>query len=242
MKMKQQRSSSSTASDRRSKQKKVRRRTPEEAKSEIIAVARDLLKKHSFRDLTVDKLMQRTQIGRSAFYAYFDTVYDIAEIFIHELALKIESGSIEWFDKEGDTAERIRNSLSNAIDFWLANGAMIRALEEATALDSRLQKIWRDKISMIPIHRVADAIQRDQAAGLIVPLDAYEMSLALNRFNITYLNDAFGHERKKDPAVALETLKRVWFGTLYGFSSSAPRKAKRQPPASKKPSATRRRK
>ena len=58
-----------------------RRRTPEEAKFEIVQVARKFLSKQPFRELTVGKLMERTQIGRSAFYAYFTDVYDLARDF-----------------------------------------------------------------------------------------------------------------------------------------------------------------
>ena len=65
-----------------------------------------------------------------------------------------------------------------------------------------------------------EAILRDQAKGLIGPMDAREMSVALNRFNVTYLNDRFGNPRRKskdtDAATALATLERVWMGTLYG--------------------------
>ena len=196
-----------------------RRRTPEEAKQEIIEVARGYLSRNRFRDLTVDKLMRQTQIGRSAFYVYFKDVYDLAEIFIHELAGQIESGAADWLDRDGPPIERVRLALKNAVSFWETNGGMIRALEEATTQDERLQRIWRDEVSMRPVRRVAEAIRRDQAAGLIGPLDAQEMSLALNRFNMTYLNDCFGSGRKRNSRVVLETLERVWISSLYGGAS-----------------------
>ena len=193
-----------------------RRRTPEEAKREIIEVARAYLSKQRFRDLTVEKLMTGTRIGRSAFYAYFDDVYDLAEIFIHELAGQIESGASDWLDREGQPIERIRSALRNAVAFWEVNGRMIRALEEAAVQDERLQRIWRDKIALSPVHRVADAIRRDQVAGLIGPMDPHEMSVALNRFNMTYLNDSFGSGRRRNRDLVLATLERVWIGSLYG--------------------------
>ena len=196
-----------------------RRRTPEEAKQEIVEVARSYLSRNRFRDLTVDKLMQQTQIGRSAFYVYFKDVYDLAEIFIHEHSSQIESGAIDWLDRDGPPIERVQLALKNAVSFWETNGRMIRALEEAANQDERLQRIWRDEVSMRPVRRVTEAIRRDQAAGLIGPLDAQEMSLALNRFNMTYLNDCFGTGRKRNSRLVLETLERVWISSLYGGAS-----------------------
>jgi len=194
-----------------------RRRTPEEARREIIQVARKHISKHGFRDLTVDSLMRHTQIGRSAFYAYFKDVYDLAEIFIHELADQIERAGADWFDREGQPIERIRFGLRSAVAFWEAKGRMIRALEAASMQDERLQRIWRDKVALGPIRRVAAAIERDQAAGLIGPMDPYAMSVALNRFSLTYLNDCFGAERRKNKETVLGTLEHVWLASLYGY-------------------------
>ena len=193
-----------------------RRRTPEEARREIIQVARQHISKHGFRNLTVDNLMRHTQIGRSAFYAYFKDVHDLAEIFIHELADQIESAGADWFARQGEPIERIRFGLRSAVGFWETNGRMIRALEATAMQDERLRRIWRDKVALGPIRLVAAAIQRDQAAGLIGPMDPYAMSVALNRFNLTYLNDCFGNERRRNKKTVLETLEHVWIGSLYG--------------------------
>ena len=206
-----------------------RRRTPEEAKFEIIQVAREFLSTHPFRELTVGKLMERTQIGRSAFYAYFKDVYDLAEIFIHELARDVESGGAEWIKGEGDRRQEIRTMLSNGISLWEDHGPMILSLEQAAALDKRLEAIWRDRIALGPVHRIAQIIRRDQAAGSIPPMDPVEMSIALNRFNLTYLNDRYGGVRHaRDRALVLETLERVWVGTLYGKTPVMPKKSKRR--------------
>jgi len=197
-----------------------RRRTREEARQEIIDCARAYFSKRGFNDLTVEKLMRSTQIGQSAFYAYFRSIYELAAVFIHELSAHLDTVSAAWVDWEGDRVEGIRSGLAGAVAFWETNGRMIRALEEASWQDEQLRATWRDEIGMAPVRRVTEAILRDQAKGLIGPMDAREMSVALNRFNMTYLNDRFGNPRRKskdsDKAKALETLERVWLGTLYG--------------------------
>ena len=86
------------------------RRTPEEARQEIIDVARAYISKNGFRGLTVDKLMQGTEIGRSAFYVYFASIPELAAVFVHEISAKIEAASASWYHDEGDPIARIRET------------------------------------------------------------------------------------------------------------------------------------
>jgi hypothetical protein len=86
----------------------------------------------------------------------------------------------------------------------------------------------------ISFYLFTEVILRDQAKGLIGPMDAREMSVALNRFNLTYLNDRFGNPRRKskpgDKERALEVLERVWTATLYG-KVAEPKGVRRRPAA-----------
>src|SRR5271169_5304247 len=78
------------------------RRTPEKARQEIIDVARAYISRNGLSDLTVDKLMQGTEIGRSAFYVYFASINELAALFVHELAAKIETAIAGWYNTDGD--------------------------------------------------------------------------------------------------------------------------------------------
>jgi len=203
------------------------RRTSEEARQEIIDAARAYISKNGFRDLTVDKLMQGTEIGRSAFYVYFASIHELAAVFVHELSAKVEAVSAGWHNDEGDPIARIRTMIRGGVEFFAANGPMIRALEEASWQDDRLRAAFRDKIGLRPTVMTTEVILRDQAKGWIGPMDAREMSVALNRFNITYLNDRFGNPRRRnkptDKETAIEVLTRVWTAALYGKVTSPKR-------------------
>ncbi len=204
------------------------RRSPEEARREIIDAARAYISTHGLTGLTVDKLMQGTEIGRSAFYVYFASIHELAVVFVHELSAKIEAASAGWYNDEGDPIARIRETLRGGVEFWEANGPMIRALEEASWQDDHLRAAFRDEIGLRPTVLTTEVILRDQAKGWIGPMDAQEMSVALNRFNLTYLNDRFGNPRRKskptDVDTAIEVLSRVWTATLYGKVTNTKRK------------------
>jgi AcrR family transcriptional regulator len=180
--------------------------------------------------------MRRTKIGRSAFYVYFASIHELAAVFVHELSAEIETVMVaSWYNVEGDPIDRIRAMIRGGVEFWETNGPMIRALEEASWHDDNLRVAFRDEIGLRPTVLTTEAILRDQAKGLIGPMDAREMSVALNRFNLTYLNDRFGNSRRKgkptDRDAAIEVLTRVWTATLYGkvISPKRKRSPRRQP-------------
>ena len=205
------------------------RRTSEEARQEIIDAARAYISGKGLRDLTVDRLMQGTEIGRSAFYVYFASIHELAAVFVHELSTKIETVIVAaWHNLEGDPIDRVRTMIRGGVEFWETNGPMIRALEEASWHDDSLRAVFRDGVGLRPTVVTTEVILRDQARGLIGPMDAREMSVALNRFNLTYLNDRFGNPRRRskpgDKEVAIEVLTRVWTATLYGTVTSQQRK------------------
>ena len=204
------------------------RRTSEEVRQEIIDVARAYILRNGYRGLTVDRLMQGAGIGRSTFYVYFASIYELAAVFAHELSARVEAVSAGWFEGNDDPLGWIRAALRGGVEFFEANGPMIHALEEASWQDDRLRATIYDEIGLRPIRRTTEAILRDQAKGWIGPMDAEEMSVGLNRFIRTYLIDRFGDPRRErkpdDKEKALEVLERVCTATLYGKVTNPKRK------------------
>jgi hypothetical protein len=137
-----------------------------------------------------------------------------------------------WFNQESDPIEGIGAMLRSGIAIWQTNGRLIRALEEASWQDEMLRAAFRDQIGLRVVRRVTEAIERDQAGGLIGPINAREMSVALNRLNVVYLNDRFGNPRRKpredDAERVLEVLERVWVVSLYGQVPDLKAKLRRQ--------------
>lgn len=208
------------------------RRTPEEARQEIIDVARAYISKHGLKDLTVDKLMQGTEIGRSAFYSYFGSISELASVFVYELSSEVVAVSSSYFEDNDDPLGWIRAALRGGVEFFAANGPMMRALWEASLHDDRLAAAFNDEIGSRPIRGTTQAILRDQAKGWIGPMDAEEISFALNRFIRTYLTERFGDPRqKRGPAEkekAFQILERVCTATLYG-KVTKPRRSRTSP-------------
>jgi TetR/AcrR family transcriptional regulator, ethionamide resistance regulator len=208
-----------------------RRRPPEEARTEIIDVARVFLRKRPFRELTIEKLMAGTKIGRSAFYVYFKDIYDLFEVFVHEVTQEIDKAISEWIKHPGDHKDALRKGLEQAIAYWRPNAKLIRALQEASFQNETFYKIWTREFSNGPVQLVALAIERYQNIGVIRPLDPQEISVALNTFNLSYLNASFGGPAQRSPDEVLAVLMEVWFGVLYGaalppMAGAGARKAK----------------
>ena len=70
------------------------------------------------------------------------------------------------------------------------------------------------------VDATAEHIEREVAAGRVLPLDARETATALVWMNERYLTLSLGREPTTERAVVAETLHTIWSRTLYGTSSS----------------------
>jgi len=194
------------------------RRSPEQARAEILKAGAAFLSKRPFRDLTVERLMASTSIGRSAFYAYFVDRFDLAEALLLQVRGELLELTRPWFDDPADSVGALRKSLARVAEVWQRRGPMMRAIGDASAQDARLERLFRNVVAFMD-RAVADAIRRDQAAGRIGALDADEVAIALNQLNVAYLNDRLGRRTRRDPAAVTRAIQRIWIRTLYEETS-----------------------
>ena len=65
---------------------------------------------------------------------------------------------------------------------------------------------------------MAARIEQHQARGLIPPMDARAVAIALNRMDAGVLIKEFGTSRVGDAEAVHASLCRIWLSTLYGSS------------------------
>jgi AcrR family transcriptional regulator len=194
------------------------RRTAREAREEILEAASVFLSRHRFRDLTVARLMERTAIGRSAFYAHFTGLYHLTEEILARLRGEFFDAAAPWLEGPEASAGAVRVSLARVVGVWQRRGRVLRAVQDAATQDARVERAFRRTLAALD-RAVADAIRREQAAGRIGELDAAETATALNRLDLAYLDHCYGRSRRRDPAPAVAILERVWIRTLYPHES-----------------------
>jgi AcrR family transcriptional regulator len=191
------------------------RRSPEEARREILQSAEAYLQERPFRTMTVARLMERTAVGRSAFYAYFRDLYQVAEALMREVEQELTLAARPWFDDSNDPAAAVLPAITGVVEVWVRRGPMLRGISDAARHDAGLERVWHEVVGRLDA-AIAAGIRRDQARGLIGPIDAEETAAMLNRLDIAYLEDRFGRPSDIEPERLINVLVRVWRATLYG--------------------------
>jgi AcrR family transcriptional regulator len=192
--------------------------------------ADQLLWKRPFRDLTVGELMAGTSLSRPAFYQYFASLHELIESLFGELEIAVQRTTNPWISGEGEPIGALRESIKGLVQVCVEQGPILRAVSQAAPFDPRLERAWaafhqrQDEV-------VAARIKEQQREGLIPRMDALRTAHALNALDAALMIAEFGRRPQGDPQAALDTLHRIWVGTLYGQPPSklaAPRPGRKR--------------
>jgi AcrR family transcriptional regulator len=187
----------------------------EKTRTAILNAALDFLWSRPFREMTVNELMASTSVSRSAFYQYFNDLHDVMESLLKMLQEEIFNVDEPWLMGIGDPVDLLRETLSGLADVCYERGPFVRAIIDAGATDTRLEKAWVD--FMISFDDAGTSrIEADQKQGLIPAFDARPVVFALNRMNVYAVHQAFGQHPRKPKEPVLEAMERIWISTLYG--------------------------
>ena len=190
----------------------------ERTRTEILQAALEFFWSNPFRDLTIAGLMSSTSAGRSAFYQYFEDLYDLAETLLRGLEADILEVAAPWFQGEGDPLSLLEESLRGLVRVCYERGPILKAVADAAVSDRRLEKEWSAFLARFD-DAVTARIEQQQAAGLIPAFDARPVAVALNRMDASLLIEAFGSRPRSRPEPVLDAITRVWVSTLYSNNS-----------------------
>jgi TetR/AcrR family transcriptional regulator, ethionamide resistance regulator len=192
-----------------------RRRTPAEAHREIIGAAEAFLRERPFRELTVDEVMQRTELSRPSFYVYFRDRHELVLRVVEHLGSELFTMSERWFDGDGDGATLAREAIEGIVAVYAEHGPVVRALADAAVHDPDVEVAYGSLVQGF-VDATARHIEAEMAAGRILPVDATQTALALVWMMERYLNTALGREPITPAPVVVETLATIVGRVLYG--------------------------
>ena len=193
-----------------------RRRSPEVAEQEIIAAAEELLRERPFRDLTVDEVMRRTDLSRPSFYVYFRDRHHLVLKVVERLTAESSAQADLWFKTEGRSgAATIREATKGVVEVFARHGAVLQALADAAADDPEVEAAHNGALNYF-VDMIAGHIEREVAAGAMLPCNPQETARALAIMNDRYMTTVLGRNPTSDPETVVETICTIWVRTLYG--------------------------
>jgi AcrR family transcriptional regulator len=121
-----------------------------------------------------------------------------------------------WFRAEGRTGvETIREATRGVVDVHVRHGAVLQALADAAADDPEVEAAHAGALNYF-IGLISDHIEREVAAGNMLPCDPQETARALAIMNDRYLTTVLGRNQMVDPETVVDTICTIWVRTLYG--------------------------
>ena len=163
-----------------------KRRAAAERRHAIVESTAELLCDRGAGGLNVHAIMERAGISRTTFYRQFSDPYEVVEQLITRLVAHMTQQSGAWLRDQSavGSPDQIRPNLIRSASAIQPSAQLVLALHDATGIDERLGRMWREQLVQPRIDAVATAIRRDQAAGAIdAALDADATALALSLMN-----------------------------------------------------------
>lgn len=191
------------------------RQTRQESRARIVGAATELVRAHSYAELSVDAVMAEAGIGRTIFYRHFDDLADLllraGREAIDELYAAQRALGLARPDKD---PEAVREAMEVAVGVYERHGPLLRAVAEAASGDRDIQADYE------AMRRRFDEFVEQSLKGMAhlaaTPrADLAETARALNLLNENYLLDAFGREPRVSPEVAVTTLTEIWTAVIY---------------------------
>jgi AcrR family transcriptional regulator len=190
-----------------------RRRRPEEARAEILASARRLLRERPLHELTVEEIMSGTTLSRKSFYVYFSDRYELLQELFGDLRQRLDAANRLFF-AGGDLLGDGRAAMLAVADVAKDHGAPMRALFEASAHDPRADRLWRQFNEPV-VAGFAAKLAQEIEAGRIAPLgDVRGVARALVGMDLFILFDQIIGNESADIPVLVDSILEVWAGVL----------------------------
>ena len=183
----------------------------------ILDTAEDFLRDHSFSDLSIAVLMKLVGCSRPVFYQYFpdinELMLELLEDFTREVLELAET--TPWLNDPKDPPAAMALMQKEVHQIAYRRAVVFRASQEAAAHSEELRQVWKRVMSEYD-KRVAGAIQRDQAAGLVGDIDAGLVATSLNRMNLGNMIVHFGSTPRTRVKRLLPSVVHIWVSSLYG--------------------------
>jgi AcrR family transcriptional regulator len=189
------------------------RRRRNEAREQILDVARQELKTKPFRDLSVDELMRATGLSRTAFYRYFPD----REAVLVDLLEEVWGALAEARDADAENETVSVESLTRLAQLLGENRAVLKAIADAAPGDEDVERAYNAFMHSYWIDDLTDRIERAQEQGLATGLDPELAGEALGWMAERLVTQS----QDRDPRQVLDTIVAILIKCLFSGDSTA---------------------
>lgn len=180
----------------------------------ILDAAEALLAGESFHALTVEDVMKKAGLTRTAFYRYFPDLEAVLLRWMSELHAELTTAANLWLDLDAEPTESILAANAGLAQIYHQHGRILLAFADAAGRGPQIEKAWHDTVHSF-VAPVVARIEDLQARGLTNVANIEETARALVWMDERYLLETFGHRSGADVHVAAQTLSEIWHRVLF---------------------------
>jgi TetR/AcrR family transcriptional regulator, ethionamide resistance regulator len=190
------------------------RRRREDSRRRILDATLALLEDRAWAEVSLDEVMRRAELSRTAFYRHFDDRELLLPALLEDVGVRLDEVVAIWTRSEGDPVAALRRALAALVEAWRRHGRLLQAVGDAANQDRDIRAGYMELADRM-VAVVAERIAADVAAGRSAVRDPLEVGRALVWMNDRYLEALFGRPPLGDPARAADALAEVWIATVY---------------------------
>ena len=181
----------------------------------ILDATEALLADRAFRDLSIEEVMARAGLTRTAFYRYFP---DLEAVLLRQLlGAQAELGQAAdlWLSVDADPQGGLLPAATALAEVFHRHGRLLLALADASAGSPDIEAAWHAAIHSF-VAPVQERIEGMCRQGLCHLDDPAQTAVALVWMNERYLLESFGRGQGVPVRVAAQTIASIWSRTLFG--------------------------
>ncbi len=178
----------------------------------ILDATEGLLERTSFRDLTVEDVMDVAGLGRTAFYRYFPDLESVVLRHMDGIAEELHAASRDWLSADDPDAQLVASGLRIAA-VYRDHGRLMQAFSQAAGAGPDVHEAWRRVLDSLIDPGIAH-LELLIAQGRAECAHPAETIRALTVLIDRYLLDICGHSPAVDVAVPVAVLVQIWRRSL----------------------------
>jgi TetR/AcrR family transcriptional regulator, ethionamide resistance regulator len=194
------------------------RRRRADSRRRILDATLSLLEDRAWAEVSLDDVMRRAELSRTAFYRHFDDRELLLPALLDDVGVRLDDVVAIWTESARDPIDALRRALDALTRTWERHGRLLHAVGDAANHNPAIRAAYMELADRM-VAVVANRIAAEVAARRSTVSDPQEVGRALVWMNDRYLEALFGRPPLGDSVRASDALAEVWIATVYATTS-----------------------
>jgi AcrR family transcriptional regulator len=177
-----------------------------------------LLRERPWSEVTITAIMEKTDLTREAFYAYFRDRHELMLRLVLPLRGELDRELEVLRDGQGDVIRDAKAPLTAVARLYIENRALLRGLADAARADAEAKRAWAD-FTEPAVQAICERLRREIEIGNLREFDVEGYVRILVGMNLAAFFGLVTDEAPTDVDELVAKLHSIWTPTLATFAT-----------------------